>query len=53
MDEVKILPLYIDNGEYVFLHYEYFIEKMKKKYHEEMRNQIREEVRKEFDLLLP
>ena len=53
MDGAKILQLYIDNGEYVFLHYNNFIEKMKKKYYEEMRNQIREEVRKEFDLLLP
>ena len=53
MDEAKVLPLYIDNGEYVFLHYANFIEKMKKKYYEEMRNQIRDEVRKEFDLLLP
>ena len=49
----KLIPLYLDSGEYILYDYENFIEKMRKKYYEEMRNQIRDEFRKEFDLLLP
>ena len=56
MDGVKIIPIYLDGDEYVFVHYGNFIEKMKKKYHDDMREKIRNEVREEFsktELLLP
>jgi len=44
----KIIPIFNDNHEYVFIHYENFIEKMKNNYYEDMREKIRDEVREEF-----
>ena len=48
IDGVKIILLMNDDLEYVFFNHDDTIEKMKRKYHEEIRNQIRDEVRQEF-----
>jgi len=52
----KLIPMYLDNGEYILYDYDTLVEIMKKKYHDDMREKIRKEVREEFsktELLLP
>ena len=52
----KLIPMYLDNGEYILYDYDTLVEIMKKKYHDDMREKIRNEVREEFsktELLLP
>jgi len=56
LDGTKMILLVNDNYEYIFVDYDRLLKHMEKKYHEEMRNKIRDEVRLEFsnnDLLLP
>ena len=56
MDGFIIIPLMNENSEYVFFNCCDLIKDMKKKYHEELKNKIRNEVRLKFckdELLLP
>ena len=48
IDGIKIIPLINDNWEYIFINYDHLIQQMKKKYHEELKNKIRNEVRLEL-----